>query len=161
MAQINNTSLIRNLINYLKLAPAREKIPTEIADKIVPVFDTKPQPEIQVASATASDSTSATIITTSNDVDTYLVSADLTLVRDSSATSTLSTITATPFGRASTPILSRGYRSLNSSEMFQSGFSFAPIKLERGTTVTITNSAAIASIDTTGTIHFYEVDINE
>lgn len=43
MAKINNQAVIQKLIDELKLYPAKDLIPTELADKILPVFQINDQ----------------------------------------------------------------------------------------------------------------------
>ena len=71
MAKINNSAVIQKLINELELSPAKDLIPTELAEKILPVFQVNSQEMIVrppvaniVKQNTATGATPATIYTT-------------------------------------------------------------------------------------------------
>ena len=158
MAKIHNIDLIKSIIDKAKLQTAVDKVPTELAEKIIPVLvaDTT-EKLIQVARAAATDATGVTIHTTSETKDTYLTGLHLTISKNNVNDSIISAINATTFGEAAGSVLVLRYEPLTAGQLHASITFSHPIKLEKGTPITISNSGILASIDTTGMIFFYEV----
>ena len=161
MPKINNSEIIKNIIDDAKINVQVEKVPTQLAEKVVPVLIVKSAPEraMQIKSNNAFDSTSATIHTCSTTRDTYLCAVHMTISKDASSTGEYSNIAITPFGQPAVSVILMRYRTLIAGE-FQDSFNFStqPIKLEKGSLIQVKNAGATASIDTSGTIFFYEVE---
>jgi len=90
MAVIQNQKIIQKLIDELELYPALDKIPTELADKILPTFQVNteeitvsPEPTTIVRNVNLIDSdglTTKTIYTTSSSEQFYLTGIALDLI---------------------------------------------------------------------------------
>lgn len=105
-------------------------------------------------SADANNATSATIYTTPTDQDFYLVAAYLATIKDATATSTSERILATING-ASTNILRFLSFTLTAETRDTQITLPIPVKIDRGTTITVNNGTGNANISTTGGIYGY------
>lgn len=85
MAKINNSDLIKEVIDVARLHPSTDRIPNELAEKIVPVIDIN-QKHVRICdvvrhvSSTTSGSTN--IYTTPSNKDFYLVGASLSISKN-------------------------------------------------------------------------------
>jgi len=156
MVDIQSKEVIDKISEDLKIQPAM-KIPRELMDKIQLVYDLNPRRIIKNAGTLLSNGTSSTIITASNEKDTYLVGASLGVIKDVLSTSTLSQIQATAKGSTAKGILIIPSITLTPQSEIIS-ISFPPMLLERGSTVIVTNGTGTATIITSGSILFFEVD---
>lgn len=158
MVEIQSKEVIDKISDELKIQPSMQ-IPRELAKQIQLVYGVNPQRLIQVRNNTASDSTGATIFTTNSERDTFIVGVKITLAKSVLATSTNSTLRAIPFGESTAVFLARiNYEPVTAGEhIIYINFPF-PIKISRNSAVTINNGAAVASIDTSGVVYFYETD---
>jgi len=157
MVDIQSKEVIDKISEDLKIQPAMT-IPREIAKQIQLVYGVNPDRLIRRASAGASDATTATILTTSAVKDTFLIAMQLTVSKDVVATSILSSIVGTPFGGITDLLLRIRYEPVTVGQ-FSQGLSLPiPMKLDRGSLVTVVNSTAVGSIDATAIIYFYETD---
>jgi len=158
MVAIQSKEVIDKISDELKVQPSLD-IPRELSKNIQLVYGVNPPIRIRTLDSTASDSTSSTILTTSTTKRTFLVGVQITTAKDVVSTSIISAILATPIGDSSRTILATRYEPVTagSNIMAQNTFN-SPMELEPGTTVTVINGTAIASIDTSGLIFFYETD---
>lgn len=159
MAEINQSDVIEKLIKGLGLQAGKDKIPTEILDKVQPVFDVIPIPKLIVKSIDLSDGSSQTILTTSSSKGTYLIGLDLSLskdvVNDGLFTEIRATIEET---NAFTDILTIRYEPVTAGQFRESIIFPFPIKLQKNTTVGLYNNSSTASIDVTAKAIYYERD---
>lgn len=159
MATIHNTSLIRGLIDAAKLQLSIDRVPTELAEKIVPVLVTgQSEKEIIITRTNAIDVTSALSFKTDAKKDTYIVGIGLTLSKDVVSDSTFSAVEITFANGITTNLNQIRYEPLEQNQFTENIFFKYPIKLQRNTNVNVVNSSATASIDTTATIYYYEVE---
>jgi len=156
---IQSKEVIDKISDELKVQPAMS-IPRELAKNIQLVYGVNPVRLIQVTSKTTSDATTSTILTTNATKRTFVVAMNMTIAKDVVSTSLVSAIRGTPLGDSATDILrirtepvTVGQNLNNRVEIPMPG-----LELEKGTTLTLTNSTAIASIDTTCNVYFYETD---
>jgi len=158
MVDIQSKEVIDKISDELKVQPAME-IPRALAKDIQLVYEVNPTPLIQTISSTVSDGTAITIFTTSAVKDTFMVGLSLSVAKDVLATSLFSRITARPFGQAANLEFIRiRYEPVTVGDFIESLSFPHPIKLARGSPISLTNSTAVGSIDTTGIIFFYETD---
>ena len=161
MAQIYNSDLTKEIVKTIKASTARDKIPDQIADKVVPVIDVNPDHNRFVniiASAAALNATSGTIYTTPADRDFYLTAACLSLIKDATATSTISAISCVINGITTNRVLRiEGLTLTATSQTVALAFEY-PIKVDRNTAIVVTNAAAVANITASGSITGYIVD---
>ena len=144
MAKIQEAKVIKELIDKLKLSPGFEKIPSELADKIIPIISADPQIILEEIHHKAAN---GTIITTPTDKDFYFTDAMISCL-DGTGTGgvLLDSITLTPFGKAAVIILvaqcfsdlgttteTNAHQVLNLKN---------PIKLARGSNIVFTKGSA-------------------
>jgi len=83
MARINNSQVIQKLIDELKLYPSKDAIPTELAEKILPVFQINSEevtvniPPANIVRADNVTSATSTLYTTPSTGKFYLTNASL------------------------------------------------------------------------------------
>ncbi|MBA7684110.1 hypothetical protein ES703_92500 [subsurface metagenome] len=162
MVQINNPEIIKNLIKEAKISLEEVgKVPNQLAEKIIAVLNINVAPEklIQVKNINAIDSALQIIHTTHATKTTYIIGATISISKDVVNDGVQSGINATPFGRAAVSLVSIRYEPITamSDITLFTPFIF-PIKLAKSSNITLINGTATASIDSTATIFFYEVD---
>lgn len=160
MAIIHNTDLIKELKEGAKLQQLRDVIPSQLADKVVPTMETNPKllRRCNISKTTdAVNATSGTIYTTPSDKDFFLVSCCLGVIKDATSTSTGSNITVVIDG-VSSPIARIPGITLTAQSKVVSCTFPAPIKIDRGTNITVTASTNVANIRATGVITGYLVE---
>jgi len=132
-----------------------DHIPSDVLPFITPVMEIFPF-NSKIVSATLLNSASSTIYTTPADKDFYLTSVTLGVTKDGTSTSTFSAVNVIVDGLTnaviSIPSLTLTAQTGNNSVTF-----FKPIKLDRNTAITITNSTATANIRSGCTIVGYEL----
>jgi len=101
--------------------------------------------------------TSTTIYSTPSDKDFYIVAAELAVIKDSSSTSTVSTITVVIDG-VSQPLLSIPSITLTAQNAQVTQSFRNPVKVDRGTNITVTNGTNVAVINAHGCIAGYTVE---
>lgn len=157
MVDIQSKEVIDKISDELKIQPAMT-IPRALAEKIQLVYGINPQYDVKFVAGSTNDATTSDLMTTSATKDTYLVACMLTVSKDVVSNSINSKINAFAVGRANSSLLALRYEPVTAGT-HQITFDFAhPIKLERGSVITITNSSGTASIDTLGIVYFYETD---
>jgi len=158
MAKINAGDVIQKLIRGLGLSPTADKVPTEVAEKVLPVFNVNPDPEVETKTGVASDTTSGTISTTSTTKRTFITSVVLSIAKDVHSTSLFSDLRAFPKGKSISSLILLRYEPLTAGNIHDT-LTFTPaIELEKGTAISVRNSTATASIDTHGVISYYEIE---
>lgn len=161
MATIHNSDLTNELKDGAKLQQIRDVIPTQLAEKVVPVMEVNPKllRRINVCkNATANNATSATIYTTPTDKDFFITCVILSVSKDVTSTSLASAVAGTLFTGETISFAGITTETLK-SEAHQEVISYPiPIQLKRGTTITVTNTTNVANILTRGLIFGYTVD---
>lgn len=160
MAQIYSSDLTKELRDGAKIQIAIDKIPNELAEKVVPVMEVNPR-LVKIArivkGSVASNAVSTTIYTTPSDQDFYLTSATLCWTKDATATTTEISLKAYIDG-SNPRILSVGTITLT-AQTGEIGNNFPhPIKIDRGTAITIAASTAIGNFTAAGCIQGYLED---
>jgi len=145
-----NKDVINNIIDTLKLNPVTDLIPRRVVPSIQPVFEVY-APVAFVKSATATNSTVATIYTTPSNKDFYLCSAQCSVQKDVLSTSDLTHITViidgTSVSTANIVGLGLTIESGTASMTFP-----VPVKVDRNTIIAIKNSVGDGSVRATGSI---------
>jgi hypothetical protein len=131
-----------------------DNIGIEVNPIIQPVVEIKRNCDIVKSIATGQ--TSNTIYTTPTDKDFYLVGATLSLIKDATATSTLSALKVYINGVQTTLMQIPGLTLTAQSQSM--AFSFPEIKIDRNTAITITNTTNISNIYLSGTIIGYTIE---
>lgn len=158
MVDIQSKEAIDKMSTELKVQPAM-MLPRALVNSIQPTFSINPDRAVQVRSATLSDGVTATIFTTSATNDTYIIGVQITTTKDAVGSSVQSAIVAFPFGQPVSSLIQIRYAPLTAASNLFGEIQFAlPVRLDRGSIVTVTNQSGVASIDTGVVVYFYEVD---
>ena len=160
MAKIERSEVLKALQEGLRLDVAREKTPIEVADKILAVFNVNPERLIQRAGVDSSDTAATTIFTTHATKRTYIVAIHLTTAKSVGSTSLFSEIRGFVFGDSSNArvLFKQRYEPITAGQFTNSLDLSHPIRMEKGKAVQVIASTAIASIDISALIYFYEVE---
>jgi hypothetical protein len=157
----NNTEVSGRIRHGLKINQAYENVPTRVGDVILPVFISNPERLVKWATATASDTSNATILTTSSTKNTFLVGCSLSVSKDAVGASTFSRIITSRFGGGTSDLFTIRYEPTTAGQ-FTESISFPyPVKLAKGATVVANNASGVASIDTAGTVYYFETEGEE
>jgi len=160
MATIYNSELSKELILGAKIQTSRDRIPTELAEKVIPVMEVNPK-LLRVANVVKGNNAlngDVTIYTTPTDKDFYLTGASLSVVKDATATSTLTRYLITTEESGLGSFLPIGTLTLTAESRSTSINLSTPLKLKRNTTVSITNSTTVGNIATSGSIIGFTID---
>jgi len=150
----NNLNLIQKISDIFK--PKGESMPDEISEEIVLVYNVEPDIDT-IFTATATNATSATIHTTPTDRDFFLKSLLLTCNKDATATSTNIAITGV-IGGITKVLLQVNITTLTAIQGLAVPLTLPnAIKLDRGSIIAVTNSTAVANINTTAIITGYNI----
>ena len=158
MAEIGNSGVIKKLVKVLNLQTGKDKIPSELAEKIQAVVSAEPERTIFAKEQTCSDATTTTIFTTDAKKNTYAVGVSLSVSKDAVATSTSSRIAGTLDEGGGINLIRIRYEPLTAGQFTESITFPYPIKLAKSSNVSVANSTAIASVDASATIFYYEED---
>lgn len=147
MAQVVNSETVKEIIKAGGLQ-TNQGIPTVLSNVIMPTIEANPRllrhTNVRYYN-TCINGTSTTILTTPTDKDFFVTYVWLAMSRDASATSTSSTVTATING-TSDPIAVIATVTLTAGIQVTSQAFPQPIKIDRGTTITVTNQSGTAAI---------------
>ena len=157
MVDIQSKEVIDKISDDLKIQPSM-MIPRELAKAIQLVYNVNPQRLIKVNDTVASDAVTATIMVTDPNKDTYIVAVGMSVTKSVLSTSISSIIQAQLFGQGLKSILFLRYEPVTAGEHNAYIVFPFPIKVERATNITVTNSTVTPSIDTQGLVYFYETD---
>jgi len=143
-----NLEIVKRIVRKFKLQ-------SDIVDNNIDVIATIPiDYEGDCAVQAANNATSGNILTTSLDKDTYIYGAFLTVVKDATSTSTSTNINITKDGLTKV-LLSIPCITLTAQTETVSVAFAHPIKIDRGITITVTNSTNVANVKSTGGVYYY------
>jgi hypothetical protein len=161
MATIYNSDLTKEIRDGAKIQVSVDNIPSQLADKVVPVMEVNPKLLRRVNIIRHNNSTNATtvtIYTTPSDRDFYLTSATLSTHKDATSTALFSALSAT-IGGLTTYFMQLGFLSLTAdSKSIALNFSI-PIKVDRGSNIQVLNSTAVANVTSFASITGYIDDL--
>jgi hypothetical protein len=125
----------------------------KVSDTIQPTIEVNPQiiKNVFGKESEAINSTSSTIYTTPTTQDFYLTSVTLSTIKDVTSTSVASKIRVTINGLAFT-LLEIASLSLTPQSQINSLVLTHPLKVDRGTIITVTNSTNVGNITSWGGI---------
>ena len=150
-----NTSISEDAMRIFN-TKSFDNISSEVSPIIQPTIEIKRHCNICKAIA-ATNNTSATIYTTPTDKDFYLVGASLSVIKDVTGVSNNSKINIIVDG-ISVAILSISSITLTPQYDSMTNSWSNPIKCDRGTVITVTNSSATANCRSDATIQGYTVE---
>jgi len=157
MTQIYNSDLTKELTEGAKIQVSRDRVPNQLADKVVPVMEVNPKLLRRVKivkNVQAANATSATVFTTPTDRDFYLTGYCLSVIKDATSTSTGTSLRSTIDG-AAVRIAEIIGLSLTVQNQTITGSCTPPIKIDRGVTITVNNTTNVANVSSSAEIHGY------
>lgn len=162
MAQIHNSELLKGMQDSAKLQTIRDRIPDQLADKIVPVMEVNPK-LLRVCNivrgANKATTASATLYTTPTDKDFYLTGIALSYTKNVTCDTATGALNVTVYiDGALQTLFSLAKLTLTAEEKTGSITFPIPVKLDRNTPITYgttwTAGAMIQAISIVG----YTVD---
>lgn len=161
MATIYNSNLTKELVDVARIQVSSDKVPNQIADKVVPVIDVNPKHSRNtnlVKVGVLANSTSGNIFTTDSIKDTYITGVQLGYIKDATATTTLISVAVTLEEQGSTTIVS--LPSLTLTAAYDSIFIpfNNPLKLQRSTTPTVRSATNVGNISANAVLYGFTVD---
>lgn len=159
MVSINNSQVVRDLADITQIQQV-EGVPAQLSTAIAGTIELNPYITakcLEVRNQTASNATSGTLLTTDSNKSTYLVSCSLGVIKDALSPSTESSILTTINGTARRVIMIPSIATTAQNDTVSMSFP-RPLKIDKGVTVTVTNSSATATIKASATIAYFEVD---
>lgn len=161
MAQIHNSTLTKELTEGARLQVARDIIPSQIAEKVVPVMEVNPKllrvDNIIKQGGFTNDTAGVIYTTPSGNQDFYLTSVALSVIKDATSTSTLSRIRVIVDG-VTTYLIPIAHITLTAQNFSYSLTLKNPIKIDRNTSISVITAANVANIACYGSITGYLVD---
>lgn len=162
MSIIYNEEIMKKILRETRLQQLRDKIPNELADKILPTLNVNPDKSIKITNALSSDATSANIKILSTTKDTYIVGVELAVSKDAVSDSLQVAIRGEVFGLSPFNLTTMRLEPTTAAQNLNSYRVFPfPIKMKKGSTISLTSSTATASIDLMATLFYYEVDTTD
>jgi hypothetical protein len=158
MAEIYNSDLTKELIEGAKIQLMKDRVPTQLADKVVPVMEVNPKMLRKtefVKNGLLSDSLSSLVFTTSSTTKTMITSFIFSYRKDAVATALLFNLTAVINGVTTNIATLRGTAATAESDNI--ALNFPPLEIDPGTNVNITSDSADAAIRLSCCIYGYEI----
>jgi hypothetical protein len=160
--ETRNNEILKITGQVTNLNPYEAKMPTKLNDTVQAVFPVGFQGKFCdiVRDSITTNATTSTAYTTPTDRDFYLTAAALNVIKDVTSTSTASRLLVNISGSLRTILEITGITLTVQQEVTSISFPF-PIKLDRGTTITVTNSTNVANCSSKGIIYgfTYQQDI--
>lgn len=159
MAKIYNSELTKELTIGARIQTSVDRIPNELADKVVPVMEVNPRllKFINIVkTAECFDSTTTTIYTTPADKEFYLCAFNINVTKSDAASSQKSAINAYVNGALTILVRIETLNGVQDSGALSVSLPF-PLKIDKNTAITVTNTNATSSIQSCASIYGYEV----
>ena len=155
MAKHYNSSITERGLRILN-SKQGDFLPDEVSGPVATI-ELKPVCRIS-RSAVATNAANVTIYTTPTDKDFYLTAAQLSVIKDATATSAGSYIQATIDGVAQILIIITGLTLTAQSDAVSQSWPFA-LKIDRGTPIIVTGTTTTANVKSYGTIQGYTEEV--
>jgi len=161
MANIHNSDLFKELRDGGKLQQLNDVMPSQLADKVVPVMEVNPKffrrVNIIRTQSTAITGTNAIYTTPSGSQDFYIIGAQLSAQSDATADNTLISISTTVEGVSA--VILRLAKLTTTAHTDDIAITFPnPIKIDRNTAINLVNTFTVGNSRSSGTIYGYLVD---
>jgi hypothetical protein len=165
MINIKNTDTIKNLINATGVNVQQDIVPSKLSETVVAVMDIGPNNNrvgtiLNPSTFDAANTAALTLATTDTTRDTYVTGAMLSVIKDATATSTRSAIVVTINGLQTRLISIPGFTLTAQNQSVFLAFP-APIKLDKGSNITATNTTAVGNVTASAIIYGYNVNPSE
>lgn len=165
MAKIYNTDCTRGLAQNARIEQSRDNVPNELAEKIVPTFESNPEllRRTNIINRTGSTVTGNASYILPVNKDFYLTGIQAAYIKDAAcdqATGTGLTISATPFGNTTQTILC--FPTITTTAQSDNIFVsiVPPVRLERGSSITYNSSYTAGVMSRSMSVYGYTTDIS-
>lgn len=161
MARIDRSEIMDKLKEGLRLNPALDKIPNELASKIVPVFEVSEKKILKSVNASSADSASTLLHATRIGVRTFIKSLNLQVSKDVVSDSTFSFITGIPKSQsAAKTLIYVRHEPLTAASNLSNyqEYDFDGFELQPNTSILFGTNSATASIDISAVMVYYEIE---
>lgn len=156
-----NKDIVLNIQDTLKLNPLTDAVPKAIVPTIQPTFEVHRKVSDQVSGLIATSTGVQTLLTASATKDTYITGATLSIIKDSTCDMASGAVTITCVPNASgvsknlvgIAILTLTAQADSISIAFPT-----PIKIARGSIVTMPGAFTVGACSRIGTISYYTED---
>lgn len=163
-ATIYNSDLTKGLASNAKIQTAKDKVPNELAEKVVPTMETNPEllrkstilTNIE-RSTTTSASPGTTLYTASSTKDTYITALSLSATSSAACDNTIIRIRVTVNNQA-VILLALLKETLTLNSQTATLTLTYPLKIDRGTNISLLNVFTAGSSNLNGCVLGYEVD---
>lgn len=160
MATIYNSELSKELQQGAKLQ-IRDKMPSELADKVVPVMETNPKllrrAQQLGTMSRGTTTTSLTIFTPQAGKETYITGLNISNTQNAACDNVLLSIVAAQ-GTSQLILYKRNKETLTAQSFFDH-IDFVPaIKIDNGTNVTFSGAFTAGTCQTDAAIFGYQID---
>lgn len=162
MATIYNSELTKELINAAKIQTSRDIVPNQLAEKVIPVMEVNPKllrrTNIMKASTKTTTGTQ-TVYTAPTDKDFYLTDLQLAWSKDVANDGISAFWVITIDGDSATTNILRLYGQTLTANQIVETISFSnPIKIARGSTLSISHSFTVGASSIAGSLFGYTID---
>lgn len=159
MATIYNSELFKEIKDGARIQQMVDSVPSQLQNTVIPVMEVNPKllrrcnfsNRINLSNATSATITSAT------DKDTYIVAATIAFIKDATSTSANINLNVRIDGVAhyifQIPCITLTAQNGSNSVTFP-----FPLKIDRGSVITVASSTNVANILVSATITGYTVD---
>lgn len=162
MATIYNSDLTREVRDGAKIQQSRESIPSQLADKIVPVMEVNPKllrRARSLASLARSTTGTGTVMTASSNKTTILTGLTAGFIKTATCDVATGDINVyTTIGGASVALLRLPVLTLTAQEQNVSIQFSTPIEIDLGATIVFSGTFTAGSLVRTAVVYGYEVD---
>lgn len=158
MVDIQSKEVIDKISDELKIQPSMQ-IPRQLAKDIQLSYNVNPVREVSIKIKELNDGTATTIHTADSVKRTFITGGNLAVAKDVVNTSQRSSLDIFPLKTGvSTSIMQLKYEPLTAGDSVTSVNFPEAIEVQKGSTIILKNSNGTASINTFGSIVFYETD---
>jgi hypothetical protein len=153
--QMDNSTLKQDLVDESRLNVAYDTIPSTVIPSIQPVITVEKKYCDISKIITLNNGTAGIIYTTPTQADFYLCSASISIIKDAGATSTLSYISAVLNSGIAASILPISSLTTTAQTANNTITFSPPLKIARGTNITLNHATANANISGSAAITGY------
>ncbi len=159
MATINNSEIQKRIISEAKIQTSIDKVPTQLAEKVVPVLISNPKQTPTILKRSASDTSGTSIIyTTPKNHDFYLTYAMLSSMDDSASDNVKTRLQINIKGSTNVALIEHRSLSLVADNSNTAIEFTAPILLERNSSILVSNVFSVGNSTKTGIIAGYIIE---
>ena len=162
MAKIYNSELTKGMAKHARIQQNIDKIPNELAEKVVPVMETNPEilrENSIIASGAAINNTSGLVYTSSTTMETYITGYQISFIKDAGSTCSVIRAYLTPEATNASIAFARISCLTGTAQSGEVSYTFKnPVKLVKGTSITINPDTNAANCTASLCVYGYTID---